>query len=97
MLGEDRKKFKTRSGDTVRLADLLDEAVARAKEVLESKMKTSAEKLSEAEMKATYEAVGYGAVKYNDLKGSRGGDYVFSFDRMLDLKGMRANKGEVSR
>lgn len=45
----------------------------RAKEVLEAKMENSAEKLSESEMKAAYEAVGYGAVKYNDLKGSRAG------------------------
>lgn len=53
-------------------------------------MENAAERLSESEVQAAYEAVGYGAVKYNDLKGNRGGEYVFSFDRMLDLKGNTA-------
>lgn len=86
VLGEDGKKFKTRSGDTVRLVDLLDEAKARCKaELVERKSDMTAEELD-----ATAEAMGYGAVKYYDLSKNRISTYQFSFDAMCDLKGNTA-------
>ncbi|XP_076043246.1 arginine--tRNA ligase-like protein isoform X2 [Oratosquilla oratoria] len=85
VLGEDRKKFKTRSGETVRLVDLLDEGVHRAQEK-EVKEKS----LSKDETKKAQEAVAYGCIKYADLSHDRARDYVFSFDRMLDDKGNTA-------
>ncbi|KJE97100.1 rars protein [Capsaspora owczarzaki ATCC 30864] len=87
VLGEDGKKFKTRSGDTVRLVDLLDEAVERAKVVLDSKRGGD---LQPEEYAAALDAVSYGAVKYADLSTSRTSDYTFSFDRMLKLVGNTA-------
>lgn len=83
VLGEDGRPFKTRSGDNVRLRDLLDEAVERA-------VLTVAEKnpqLSEAERHVIGEAVGIAAIKYADLSSERIKDYVFSFDRMLAFEG----------
>lgn len=88
VLGEDRKKFKTRSGDTVKLQDLLDEGVKRAEEKLRSKENTK--EFSPEELKATAEALAYGCIKYSDLAQSRIADYVFSFDRMLDDRGNTA-------
>lgn len=96
VLGSDRKRFKTRSGDTVRLKDLLDEGVARAKEALERKAEErrqrgqDAVELTEEERAKVYEAVAYGCIKYADLSHNRIGDYVFSFDKMLDDKGNTA-------
>jgi arginyl-tRNA synthetase len=82
MLGTDGKPFRTRSGDTVRLAELLDAAVARA-------WVTVAEKspLDPAELDRIAEQVGIGAVKYAELSTSRGKDYVFDLDRMVSLRG----------
>jgi arginyl-tRNA synthetase len=88
VLGEDRKKFKTRSGDTVKLADLLDEGLQRSMDKLIEKKRN--EELSEDEMKAAQEAVAYGCIKYADLSRDRNKDYVFSFDQMLEDKGNTA-------
>ena len=88
--GEDGKKLKTRSGDTVRLRDLLDEAVERAEADLRSRLK--AEERSETEHFITHVAgtVGLAAVKYADLSQNRITSYQFSFDRMLALQGNTA-------
>ncbi|RKN41858.1 arginine--tRNA ligase [Streptomyces hoynatensis] len=83
VLGKDGRPFKTRSGETVRLMDLLDEAVERAAEVVAAK----APGLSEAEVAERAADVGIGAVKYADLSTSRSRDYVFDLDRMVSLNG----------
>jgi len=88
VLGEDKKKFKTRSGDTVRLADLISEGLKRSKDKLVEKGRDK--ELSEAEMLAAQESVAYGCIKYADLCHNRMMDYVFSFDKMLDDKGNTA-------
>lgn len=88
VLGEDKKKFKTRSGDTVRLTDLLDEGLKRALAKLVEKEREKV--LNPEELKAAEEAVAYGCIKYADLSNNRTSDYVFSFDRMLDDKGNTA-------
>jgi arginyl-tRNA synthetase len=86
VLGDDRKMFRTRAGASVRLVDLLDEAVARATAIVAEK----APHLSADEQAAVAEAVGIGAVKYADLSNDRVKDYVFDWDRMLDLAGNSA-------
>ncbi|HEY8751242.1 MAG TPA: arginine--tRNA ligase [Tepidisphaeraceae bacterium] len=86
MLGEDGKPFKTRSGDTVKLTELLVEAEKLAFAVVSEK---NAE-LPESTRKAIARAVGIGAVKYADLSKDRVSDYVFSWDRMLAMDGNTA-------
>ena len=86
MLGKDGKPFKTRSGDTVKLANLLDEAIERAG-VLISQKSTA---LSEQEKADVIEAVGIGSVKYADLSKNRTTDYVFDWDNMLSFEGNTA-------
>lgn len=88
VLGEDRKKFRTRSGDTIKLSDLLDEGLQRSKAKLIEKNRQA--ELTEEELKAAQEAVAYGCIKYADLSRDRNKDYVFSFDQMLDDKGNTA-------
>jgi len=90
VLGEDKKKFKTRSGDTVRLVDLLDEGVKRAQEKLNEKAKEREEKFSPEEIEKTATALAYGCIKYADLSNNRVKEYVFSFDKMLEDKGNTA-------
>ena len=86
MLGEDGKPFKTRTGGTVKLKDLLDEAVQRAAAVVEEKNPDLP-----AEQKAEIaKAVGIGAVKYADYSNNRNSDYIFSFDKMLAMEGNTA-------
>ena len=85
VLGSDRKMFKTRSGETVKLADLLDEAEARAA----AKVAERSE-LDPAEQAEVAHVVGMGAVKYADLATDRVKDYVFDFDRMLNFDGNTA-------
>lgn len=88
VLGEDGKPLKTRAGKNVKLADLLEEAVAKAGEAVRA---NGAERgFSEEEMQEIAQAVGIGAVKYADLSQNRASDYVFSFDRMLALEGNTA-------
>ncbi|HSW38318.1 MAG TPA: arginine--tRNA ligase [Acidobacteriota bacterium] len=86
ILGEDGKPFKTRSGDTVRLKDLLEEAVERAYAIVNRKSSD----LPEEEKRRIARAVGIGAVKYADLSNDRIKDYVFSWDRMLSFDGNTA-------
>jgi arginyl-tRNA synthetase len=86
ILGEDGKPFKTRSGETVRLADLLDEAEERALAVVSRKNP----ELPEAQRREIARVVGLGAVKYADLLPNRQSDYVFSWDKMLALSGNTA-------
>lgn len=83
ILGKDRRPFKTRSGDTVSLQDVLDEAVARAKKVIEEKSPD----MPEDEKNAVAQSVGIGAVKFAELSQNRLTDYVFDWDKMLALTG----------
>jgi arginyl-tRNA synthetase len=86
VLGADGKMFKTRAGESVRLADLLYEAVRRARALIEQKDPG----LSEPEREQVAHAVGIGAVKYADLSSDRIKDYTFDWDRMLSLTGNTA-------
>jgi arginyl-tRNA synthetase len=86
ILGEDNKPFKTRSGETVKLADLLDEAEERALKVVTEKNPA----LPEADRKEIARVIGLGAVKYADLLPNRQSDYVFSWDKMLAFSGNTA-------
>jgi arginyl-tRNA synthetase len=88
VLGDDKKKFKTRSGETVRLRDLLEEGLARSLTKLKEKERDKV--LSESELLAAQRAVAYGCIKYADLSHSRTNDYIFSFDKMLEDKGNTA-------
>ncbi|MFD8723316.1 arginyl-tRNA synthetase [Streptomyces sp. Ag109_O5-1] len=83
VLGADGKPFKTREGETVRLEDLLDEAVQRAAEVVREK----AQDLTEEEIRERAQQVGIGAVKYADLSTSPSRDYKFDLDQMVSLNG----------
>jgi len=86
ILGDDGKPFKTRSGDTVKLGDLLDETEERALKVVVEKNP----ELSESQQREIARVVGIGAVKYADLLPNRQSDYVFSWDKMLALQGNTA-------
>ena len=95
MMGADGKPFKTRTGGTVKLMDLLDEAVKRAYDLVTQKnadevVKGRSQPLSEEQKKSIAEAVGIGAVKYADLAQNRNSDYVFSWDKMLAMDGNTA-------
>jgi arginyl-tRNA synthetase len=92
ILGEDGKPFKTRSGETVKLADLLDEAEERAFKVVRTKQldRTEEERLPENLWPEIARVIGLGAVKYADLLPNRQSDYVFSWDKMLALSGNTA-------
>lgn len=86
MLGKDNKPFKTRSGDTVKLAALLDEAQERAEQLISEKNP----ELDDETKSAIAEAVGIGAIKYADLSKNRTTDYVFDWDNMLNFEGNTA-------
>jgi arginyl-tRNA synthetase len=86
ILGEDGKPFKTRSGETVKLADLLDEAEERAFKIVFEKNPH----LPDAQRSEIARVVGLGAVKYADLLPNRQSDYLFSWDKMLALTGNTA-------
>ena len=88
--GKDGKKFKTRAGDTVRLTDLLDEAVTRAHQDLETRIQEEERQESQDFIDHVAETVGIGAVKYADLSQNRTTDYIFDYDRMLALQGNTA-------
>ena len=90
VLGDDGKPFKTRAGDTVGLEALLDEGVARAFSVVTAADADRGSGMPEAERRRIAEAVGIGAIKYADLSQNRTTDYVFSFDKMLQLTGNTA-------
>ncbi len=86
ILGEDGKPFKTRSGETVKLSDLLDEAEERALKIVSGKNPD----LPEAQRREIARVVGLGAVKYANLLPNRQSDYLFSWDKMLALQGNTA-------
>ncbi len=86
MLGADGKPFKTRSGETIKLADLLDEALERADRLITAK---SPELSTEQHQKAV-EAVAIGSLKYADLAKHRATDYCFDWDRLLSFEGNTA-------
>ncbi|KFK38730.1 hypothetical protein AALP_AA3G153100 [Arabis alpina] len=83
--GEDGKRFRGRGKEAVSLTDLLDEAKTRSKAALIERGKVK--EWTPKKLDQTAEAVGYGAVKYADLKNNRSTSYVFNFDKMLDDKG----------
>ena len=86
ILGKDRKMLRTRSGETVQLADVLAEAVDRAKLIIEVKNP----ELPETEKNEIAEVIGIGSVKYAELSQFRMTDYIFDWDTMLSLKGNTA-------
>lgn len=86
ILGEDNKPLKTRSGENVKLADLLNEAIEKAYQVVQEKNP----QLSDEQKREVARMIGIGAVKYADLSQNRNNDYVFSFERMLALNGNTA-------
>lgn len=92
VLGDNGRPFQTRSGDTVSLEGLLDEAEHRAYEVVSNKdeEKGNGAELSEEDRKAIAPIVGIAALKYADLSQNRTSDYVFSYDKMLALEGNTA-------
>ena len=86
MMGNDGRPFKTRSGGTVKLADLLIEAVQRAEKLVRDKN----EGLNETEIESISQKVGIGAIKYADLSITRTNDYIFDWDTMLSFEGNTA-------
>ncbi len=86
VLGENGKPLKTRSGENVKLKELLDEAAERARAVVEEKNP----ELSTGQKEKIAKAVGIGAVKYADYSNNRTSDYIFSFDKMLAMEGNTA-------
>lgn len=86
MMGEDGKPFKTRTGGTVKLAELLDEAVSRALDTVKAKSSD----LTDDEIAEVAQKVGIGAVKFADLSKNRTSDYIFSWDSMLSFEGATA-------
>ena len=86
MMGKDGKPFKTRSGGTVKLADLLVEAVERAEKLLREKNTD----LSASEISVIARKVGIGAIKYADLSKTRTNDYIFGWDAMMSFEGNTA-------
>jgi arginyl-tRNA synthetase len=86
VLGEDGRPLKTREGENVKLKELLDEAVERARKIVEEKNPA----LSKQQKEQIVKAVGVGAVKYADFSNNRTSDYVFSFDKMLAMEGNTA-------
>ena len=89
VMGEDGRPFKTRSGDTVGLEGLLDEAVRRARQIVNANddAKPDGPELADDERARVAEIVGIGALKYADLSQNRTSDYVFSYDKMLAMAG----------
>jgi arginyl-tRNA synthetase len=98
VLGTDGRPYKTRSGDTVGLEGLLNEAVGRALAIVaeNDETKPSGADLSEAERKQVAEVVGIGALKYADLSQNRATDYTFSYDKMLLMTGNTATYMQYS-
>jgi arginyl-tRNA synthetase len=92
VLGDDGRPFKTRSGDTVGLEGLLDEAVRRALAIVSANddAKPDGPELSDQQRRQVAEGVGIAALKYADLSQNRTSDYVFSYDKMLAMTGNTA-------
>jgi len=89
ILGEDRRPFRTRAGDTVGLESLIDEALARAREIVDANddAKPDGPELDNDTRAAVAETVGIGGIKYADLRHNRDSDYQFSWDKMLATNG----------
>lgn len=90
VLGKDGKRIKTRSGETFKLKDLLDEAVDYARAELETRLEAEGRKETPEFVNHVAQVTGLSAVKYADLSQNRTSDYKFDFDKMLDLKGNTA-------
>jgi arginyl-tRNA synthetase len=90
VLGEDGKRIKTRSGDTVPLKDLLEEAIARTRADFQQRLQTEDRTESEDFIEDAARTIGIGAVKYADLSQNRTSNYIFSYDKMLALQGNTA-------
>ncbi len=90
VLGAEGKRLKTRAGDTIRLQELLDEAIHRAQADLLTRLAEEGRQESSEFIAEVAQAVGLGAVKYADLSQNRNSNYVFSFDKMLSLQGNTA-------
>jgi len=90
VLDQNGKKFKTRSGDTVPLRELLDEAIAHARQDLETRLTAESRQESEEFIANVAQVVGIGAVKYADLSQNRTSNYIFNYDKMLALQGNTA-------
>jgi arginyl-tRNA synthetase len=96
VLGEDRRMFRTREGETIELEELLDEGIRHAARKYQENRKERLERgeevpeLTAEELAQVYEAVGLGAIKYADLVQNRESDYVFSWDKMLATDGNTA-------
>jgi len=88
--GEDGKKLKTRSGDTIRLKDLLQEAISHARQNLQSRLMLEDRQETADFVETVSRVVGIAAVKYADLSQNRLSDYIFSYDKMLSLQGNTA-------
>ncbi len=88
--GEDGKKLKTRSGETIKLVDLLDEAIQRAREDLKDRLNNESRSENESFIDKVSTTVGIAAIKYADLSQNRISNYQFSFDKMLSLQGNTA-------
>ncbi len=88
--GEDGKKLKTRSGETVRLQDLLIEAVKRSRQDIEKRLIEESRQETSEFINNVAQVVGIAAIKYADLSQNRTSDYVFSYDKMLALQGNTA-------
>ncbi|BGI51037.1 MAG: arginine--tRNA ligase [Arsenophonus endosymbiont of Ceratovacuna japonica] len=86
ILGKDGKPFKTRSGTTIKLTDLLDEAIKRASNVIRKKNPN----ISEKDLQSITQSVGIGAIKYSDLSKNRTTSYIFDWDKMLSFNGNTA-------
>jgi len=86
VLGEDGKKFRTRSGDVVKLSDLLETAVSKAYEILAQREHN----MNDQELHELAQILGIDAIKYADLSCNRLQDYTFSYDRMLRFEGNTA-------
>jgi arginyl-tRNA synthetase len=90
VLGEDGKKIKTRSGEAIKLKELLDEAIERFSNDLKSRLAAENRQETDEFIANSAETVGLSAVKYADLSQNRTSNYVFSFDKMLALQGNTA-------
>ena len=90
VLGEDNKKLKTRSGEAVRLQDLLDEAIAHARNDLGERLKEEERQETDEFIAHASQVTGISAIKYADLSQNRTSNYIFSYDKMLSLQGNTA-------
>lgn len=86
ILGKDQKPFKTRSGDIVKLIDVIDEAISRARKLIDAREND----FGDDEKNNLAKSIGIGALKYGDLSNSRAKNYVFDWDRMISMEGNTA-------